>query len=671
MRGTTLTVAVCASLAGCAGPTYDTSPPFVPDSPSVYVAKVKNILVGLAPTDAEVAAVTADPTALTGLIKGWMALPEYQNKMMVFFELAFQQTQIGVTDFVDSAPPNGIGKGTQLPLLVQNARESFARTVLGFTSDGQPLTTAFTTKQVMMTPALMQMYAYFDAHRADDNAKVTDSFAKQNPKLMITLEASDGPIPIAESLDPNDAAHYMHFYNPELPKLHYSDSTCDGQDPVSINGTANNLWDIMYGVIPAHQGPGSKTNNCQVKNGDGTGWQLSPSDYTTWNLITVRPPNAGESTTNFYDLPTLRTTNELVLGTPHPGFFGTPAFQANWPTNSSNQMRVTTNQTLIVATGTAVDGTDGTTPSTTPGLDMKHAAPGSACFSCHQLLDPTRSILSYTYSWFYVPQTDPLYDAQPGLFAFQGVIAPMQTIDDFANILASHPLVASAWAQKLCYYANSAPCDPTDPVFQKIVADFGNGFDWNSLITELLASPITTNASATKTNATNGEVIAVTRRDHLCAALNNRLGFVDICQLDESDQTAGLSTIAQIVSGMPSDGYGRGATIPVLPNQPTLFYRGGAENICAQVSQMVIDATLSPDQPGAKQWSSSQPAAAINDFVAIVDGLTPSDPRAALVNAALTDHFTTAKQQGYTATDALRSTFVAACLSPSFIGIGM
>src|SRR4029077_4397808 len=129
----------------------------------------------------------------------------------------------------------------------------------------------------------------------------------------------------------------------------------------------------------------------------------------------------------------------------------------------------------------------------------QHAAPGSACFSCHQLLDPTRSILSSTYSWFYNPQTDPALIAQPGLFAFQNVVAPMRTIDDFAKLLATHPLVAQAWVQKLCYYVNSAPCDPNDPETQRIVTAFASGFSWNGLIRDLLASPITTNASETKT----------------------------------------------------------------------------------------------------------------------------------------------------------------------------
>jgi hypothetical protein len=361
-----------------------------------------------------------------------------------------------------------------------------------------------------------------------------------------------------------------------------------------------------------------------------------------------------------------------VLTTPHPGFFSTPAFFANWPTNASNQMRVTLNQTLIVATGTAIDGRDQTAPLTTPGLDAEHAPRETACFGCHQQLDPTRSILSATYSWFYYGQSDQALVKQPGLFAFQSVIAPVETIDDFAQQLAHHPLVASAWGQKLCYYVNSAPCDPADPELLRVLDVYrASGGSWNALVRALLASPITTNTARTTTGTTNGAVIAVSRRDHLCAALNNRLGFVDICQLDSTFRNRPVSPIATIVSGMPSDGYGRGATIPVLPNQPTLFYRAGLENVCSAVAALVIDATPNPNQPGAKQWSSTQPDAAIADFVGIIMAMPPSDPRSAQATSILTSHFQGAVASGATAKDSLRSTFVAACLSPSFIGIGM
>src|SRR5262245_44382361 len=55
--------------------------PFVPDPPAVYVAKIKNVLLGLPPTDAELAQVTRDPEQLAPLIRQWMKQPEYAQKM--------------------------------------------------------------------------------------------------------------------------------------------------------------------------------------------------------------------------------------------------------------------------------------------------------------------------------------------------------------------------------------------------------------------------------------------------------------------------------------------------------------------------------------------------------------------------------------------------------------
>jgi hypothetical protein len=669
-----LAVALAAAGAGCgndrAGGDDGGSTPFVADPPSVYVAKVKNLLVGLPPTDDEVAQVTADASKLGGLIDGWMQLPQYQQKMMVFFELAFQQTQINAADFVDIVPPNGLGAGRAIPQLVQNARESFARTVLELTRQGRPLTDAFTTRQLMMTPALMELYAFLDTRQVNDAAQVNDLFVKASTGLKIVMETSAGPIPITDSVDPR-SPNFMHWYTPDLPALTYPDTTCNALDPISFNVNAQALHALLYGEIPNHPGP---SGNCGNRAGSVMSAQVAATDFTAWKMVTIRTPRTGEARTVFYDLPALRTAKELVLSTPRVGFFSTPAFFANWPTNASNQMRVTVNQALIVATGAAIDGTDSTSPPTTPGLDAEHAPHNTACFGCHQQLDPTRSILSSTYSWFYYPQTDTALIKQPGLFAFQSVIAPMQTIDDFAHLLATHPLVGQAWAQKLCYYANSAPCNPIDPEFLRIVEKFTSaGGTWSTLVHELLASPITTNTAETATRKTNGEVIAVSRRDHLCAALDNRLGFIDICGLDSTlgGRGAALATIAQIVSGMPSDGYGRGSTIPVLPNEPTLFYRAGLENVCAQVAALTIDAKPNPSQPGAKAWSSAQPDAAIAEFVSTVMALTSSDPRAAQASSILTSHFHAAMQAGQTASDSLKSTFVAACLSPSFIGIGM
>src|SRR5262249_42026635 len=99
-------------------------------------------------------------------------------------------------------------------------------------------------------------------------------------------------------------------------------------------------------------------------------------------------------------------------------------------------------------------------------------------------------------------------------------------------------------------------------------------------------------------------------------------------------------------------------------NQPTLFYRAGVENICEAVAAQVIDG-------GTHKWSSTQSAPAIADFVSTMLGFTASDSRAAQASALLTDHFNQAVASGQSASDALKSTFVVTCLSPSFIGVGM
>ncbi len=665
------------SMSSGGGGTPDAAPPpFQADPPSVYVAKVKNLLVGLPPTDAEVMQVTANPDALATLIQGWMALPEYNEKMQVFFELAFQQTQLTAASFIDMFP-NGIGNGVGVPLLVQNIQESFARTVLELIKEGKPLSDAMTTKRVMMTPPLMELYAFFDTYHMDDDAKSTDQFKTLYPKATNIYQGTAGfsAITPADSADVTNTTDYMHWYNPDVAGLMYTPNTwCSNIDPIVYAPSSYTLHWILYGGVDNHPTTymGQQVN-CGQRGGKN-GLQFTTDDFgeSAWKMVTIRPPKTGEAITTFYDIPTLRSASELVINTPRPGFFSTPAFFGNWSTNSSNQMRVTVNQALIVALGQPVDENDPTTPTTTPGLDAAHAAPGTPCFACHQTLDPTRAILSSTWSYAYYTQKDPTVIAQTGLFAFQGVIKNVATIDDFASILATHPLMPQAWVQKLCYYANSGPCLTTDPEFQRLVTLFtSSNLSWNALVVALFSSPITTNAAPTATTDAS-EVVAVSRRDHLCAALDDRLGLVDICGLDVTTPT---STISQIAGGLPSDGYGRGATIPVLPNQPSLFYRAGLENICEEVANMVIDPKPNTLPAGAKSWVSTAPDAAIADFVATIMALTPSDPRSAQAVTILQQHYTNALAVKATPaikpTDALRSTFVAACLAPSAAGIGM
>lgn len=647
--------------------------PFRSDPPSVYVAKVKNILVGLPPTDEEVKQVQADPSQLAALIAGWQQQPEYATKMLRFFELSFQQTQITAADFADQAYPRQIAGGPLQSLLLQNLQESFARTMLAFTQQKQPLTQAITTHQVMMTTALKELYAYLDGWEVDDNSKITDHWKLANPGVSLTLEASQGPIAPAETVDPK-SPNFMHWYDPDVGTLADPNIAGCNLDPIVFAGgqaSASTLHYLLYGTIVGWTGTGGV--KCTQYGGSARAPQLQTGDFSDWTLVTLRQPMTGEATTPFYDLGSLRTASDLVLSVPRVGFFSTPAFAANWQTNTSNMMRVTMNQTLIVALGSAIDGTDTTIPPSTPGLDTTHASQ-AACYTCHRLLDPTRSVLAATWSWNYHSQLDPTYANQPGLFAFRGVIKPVTTLDDLAGVLATHPYFAAAWVQKLCYYANSSPCDTSDPVFLQVAKDFQAGsYDWDALVKELLSSPIVTNASQTATAEQNGEVVAVARRDHLCAAINARLGFTDVCGLSAmTPKTYASTAVPQIAGGLPSDAYGRGAAAPVLPNQPSLFFRAGTENICEALAAATIDVPTTKQTPGVKQWSSGQAAAAITDFVGIVMGLTPSDSRYAQAQAILTAHWQQAlKQSGASATAALQSTFVAACLSPSAVSIGL
>ena len=646
------------------------TPAFQPAAPAVYVAKVKNILVGLPPTDAEVTAVSADPSQLRGLIGVWMQQPEYLQKMRRFFELAFQQTQVTAVDFADQAYPKQIGiNAASIPLLVQNLQQSFARTMLTLIEAGQPLTAGVTTPQLMMTTALKELYSFLDVWEVDDNGKVTDRFKQSNPAVTITAEAAAGPIPITDTLDPT-SPNYMHWYDPDVATAGAAVAGC-AEDPIVYPANAMALHYLLYGSLDGRKNAAGTA--CPPTAGTAAAQQFTADDFTEWSLVTIRPPAAGETTTRFYDLPALRAANELVLSIPRVGFFSTPAFFANWQTNISNQMRVTLNQTLIVALGSSVDGTDTTvTPGNPPpGLDAVHAG-SPDCKYCHQSLDPLRSILSANYSWNYHNQLDPTLTAQKGMFAFRGVVQPVASITDFGAALAQHPLFAEAWAQKLCAYVNSAPCVSSDPEFQRVVAAFQASNDsWSTLVLELLASPIVTNASETATALANGEVLAVSRRDHLCAGLNARLGLTDVCGIDATTRKQAQATIPQIVSGLPSDGYGRGATMPVLPNQPTLFYRAGLENVCEALAAQVIDVALAKQVAGAKVWSSADPQGAIADFVATIMGLVTSDPRAAPAAALLGAHFVAATGQGASASDALKSTFVTACLAPSAISIGI
>jgi hypothetical protein len=86
------------------------------------------------------------------------------------------------------------------------------------------------------------------------------------------------------------------------------------------------------------------------------------------------------------------------------------------------------------------------------------------------------------------------------------------------------------------------------------------------------------------------------------------------------------------------------------------------ENMCAAFAGRLIDAGA------ATRWSSAAPDAAIGDFVHTLMGI--GSGRDATPLSILSGHMASARAAGLSASDALKSTFVLACLSPSVVGMG-
>ena len=224
-----------------------------------------------------------------------------------------------------------------------------------------------------------------------------------------------------------------------------------------------------------------------------------------------------------------------------------------------------------------------------------------------------------------------------------------------------HPLYPIAWTQKLCYYANSSACSESDPEFTRVVKAFtDSNYDFHALLRELFSSPLITGQASTKTWQDAGETVSISRQDHFCAALTNRLQLATSLCAGITDKT----TATAVTNNIPLDGYLRGAEAPALSTAQTPFYRGATESLCAYAASLTIDKTKS-------RYDSTKKDAAITDFVTNIMGITPADPTSATVTQLLTDHYNTAITAGAKPAEALASTFIVACLSPTSVAVGL
>jgi len=602
-----------------AGTDMDAGTPVQPFEPLVvesYLQKVKTLLNGGAVNADELTAVQKDPSALKGLVTGWTQAPEFQTKMHDFLAVALQQRVVGTLDFqLDTL------RGPFRASLTSNAEESFLRTTLDTISAHRPFTEVVTTQHFAVTTGLLVAIAYTDK---------TDAELKAD-KQTLYRAPPDGTPAAPWTLDYELAN--KQWLLPTLPAT--------GCDKVTLTGPG--IYDMLMGSVrcPLPLGPTNITS----------GTVLSDADFADWHFIDIKPATAKNPPTKFYDVASLRTATTVYLKQPRIGFFTTPAFFANWDTNDGNQFRVTTSQTLITALGEILSPADPTKPVSEDGLDAAHAPTTSSCYGCHQFLDPMRGYFSSTFSTTY-KATDTPTTSTPS-FAFHGVTHEGGDLAAFANTLATHPLFASAWVQKLCFYANSEGCEASDPEVQRIAQVFTDShFDFVTLVQELFTSPLVTGVSATQSFTDQDYLVSITRRQHFCQMIDERLGTTDTCK------NAGT-----VVGLIPQDEFSRGSAVPVQPAVTSLFHFAAAEKLCGKIAGKLVGTGLRFDPANAP--------AAIDDLVSALMGLSSAHSRAAAMHDALSKHFADARSAGASTLGALKDTFTVACMSPDVMGLGL
>jgi hypothetical protein len=648
-------------------------PPFAPLPAHIQAAKVKQLLTGRALTADELDHVAADPaTALPGLIDGWMALPEWQAQTLAFFRQAFQQTQTELADYAEQLGRPGAWNRVDAARFVRAAEESFARTALALVQEGRPFTETVTTERFQLNPPLMSAYAYMDATPFNDQNRpvlgqlwLLQKYPTFRFERTTNLDPATGaptPIPISESLDPA-GPNFMRWYDPHPYEGADIDLCREPQVATGYLGLRT-LGNFLFG---------GRTGACGT-----TDSQWTVADWDSWRWVTVRPPGPGEERTIFWDLPRLRDpgTSELVLATPRVGFLTTPAFFANWPTNPSNAYRVTTNQALIVGLGRSFDDRGTAVSVNETSSDQRHLEPGTPCYGCHRTLDPMRDFFRRSYSLGYFQQLTPAGLPAEGTFTVDDS-PPLSGPDirTFARGMAEHPRFAVAWTLKLCQHANAVPCQEDDPELQRVAGVFAaSGHDWKRLVRELFSSPLVTFAAPTASTRPGGGAVGILRREGLCGALEQRTGLPDPCGLAaplpgapppaRELQVLRLQT-SSLARTIPGGGYLRGDERSVLPHDPSLFYLAATENICGQLAGRLLSGPL------ARPPFTGPPEQVVQGLATALLGLPPNHPRAPALTALLQEHFAEAQAGGFSAVQALESTFVLACASPPAISLGL
>lgn len=607
---------------------------FEPASVEAYVTKVKLLVHGGAVTQSELASVKADPNQLRSKVESWIGpaanpTPEFAAKLTAFLSTALQQDSVGEARAGLGFPGSHFQAS---PMLRSNLTDSFTLTALDLVKNNRPFTEILHTDTWTVSNALLVLLAFAD--QSETELQQTHTVYKA-PTMGVT-----------ESL----ATRTWIFET--IP------------DTCKFNPADNNLLDqseFLRLMFRRQQCRGMTSDyyftGADLTTAPNPSRILQDSDFVLDRKVQFVAPTGALPIPKFYDLQTIRTlrqSGKFPTRTTRAGFFTTPVFFDNWQTNMDNQFRVTTNQTLLVGLGATFSIGDSTAQPLLNGLPMTHfPADNSACFGCHRLMDPMRLYFgkAYNYAYRYPTTAEPLSPS----FAFLGQTQAGSSPVDLGRAMAQHPRFPVAWVQKLCSYANSQPCDESDPEFLRLAKSFqDSGYKLRDLIVEFFTSPLVTNASFTKTFASRRVLLSINRRRHLCAALKARLS-VDACSL-------AISKTQNPLSGIPDDAFARGATDAVIPATTSGFHAAAVEQLCAAIAAQ-------PQIVPSPTFPNNDPPGAIKAMVEKVMGLPPSHSRYQAALTALSQHYA-AQPAATMPTAALRETFTVACMTPDAMAIG-
>ncbi|MDX2019986.1 MAG: hypothetical protein SF187_07075 [Deltaproteobacteria bacterium] len=610
-----------ASTVDVTGQTSGTQPP------AAYVAKVKRLINGGVATSEEVAMVTANPASLKTLIDTWMTDPVFKAKMLAFWSEALQQRGNLNSSLTEQLP----GFTEANPATLAAVNEMFAMTAWDIVANDRPFNEVVTTRKFMVNTALLVLLSFMDL--PPDEGKKRDITIFHNPTPTIIAPA-----------DLSESATRKVF---ALPDAFVMDPTNGGQcsDPMVLNH--DTFLRVLLGSYPIPCQP----NRLSVPI-------VTTADLEDWRMVEFTRRPEGSVGTAYYDIAALRKAKTLALRQPRVGFFTTLAFLARNATNEDNDFRVTTNQTLIAALGRAFEDEKVTIPVRTAAVSAEHAVPGTVCWSCHISLDPMRNYFANEFLPNY--RAPAMRGTGETSFGFLDVTSDGGDIYKFAETTGDHPDFAIGWTQRLCYWSNSQPCSEEDPEFIRVAQAFkASKFKFKTLLRELLASPLVTAAAETKTQReTNGTIVSVARRSHLCADFANRLMTPDLCQSD--------ATLLRLVLALPDDEYGRGAVAPVQATEPTLINSGTLNAVCDRLATLVVDG-----KPTSSRITSANAEASFDFIVGNVMGVPSGDPRYTPLRKIVSDHFAAAKSAKANSTQAMRSAFSLACQSPTAAAIGL